>query len=316
MVNQITRPIPCIACRVDLIDPAESVCARCGADNQTWQAWQQAGWVAQGYRFFVCSVWGWLALISLLLPPLTWGIFAFNLYSLETAMLVISLLLSITGLIYLFVRREELWLAELMGQIPPRSHWRLLQLGGVGFLGFISVTGLLTITDLSQGVGWPWILTMSLVFIVQTFSAILYATYSYGQWRFRSFPKPIFVRDASLLRVVTPTLQSLIQSESGWGDTMTIQMVEMKRTQEAGLDLKVRAEVNTDKVFNRQFLKAIQYWRVMTDPWGKIQHTNKDSPLEYIFDAEREYMPPKPDPARPALEGEIIFPEKIRYRNL
>ncbi len=313
--------IRCVSCRAALANAPPERCPRCGADNRAWYAWTQAGLKEHLKRFFLRSPWGWLALVSLLLPLVSWGVFDFERTAFETSVFSASLLLSLAGPFLLFLGRDTLWVYELAGRVSPRFRAGLLHLGGAGFLAFVLVGGLLGAawglgvlrggrSEFIQPMGWEVLVAMGLAFTGQALAAGLYSVYAYGRWSSSLFPAPVFGDEARLLPLVERSARPRIQVKSGRYayEAVVTRVVALARTDQAGLSLKIRAEVATEEVFEGHPLKAIQHWRVISDKWGYVKQLGPEGPLEYVFDPNRTYS--DPEDVRKALEGEIIFPQK------
>jgi hypothetical protein len=353
----------CVSCRAALANAPPERCPRCGADNRAWYAWTQAGLKEHLKRFFLRSPWGWLALVSLLLPLVSWGAFDFERPAFETDLLSASLLLSLAGLFLLFLGRDALWVYELAGLVSPRFRAGLLHLGGAGFLAFALVGswglgaarpgypdpgdrdgirdavraggswGLpvpavpIPETGMPRGPGgavreerpgfihplpWEIMAMMGLAFTAQALAAGLYSVYAYGRWSSGAFPAPVFWDEARLLYLVERAARPRIQVKTGRYEyeALATQVVALSRTDQAGLSLKIRAEVATEEVFEGHLLKAVQHWRVVSDQWGHVKQLGPEGPLEYIPDGYRTYPAPDAEDMPGALEGEIIFPKK------
>lgn len=246
------------------------------------------------------SAWGWLALASLLLPPVSWVALNFDRPVPGIAILVAAWLVSAVGLALLFVFRHELWLAELACSVSPGFQPGLLSLGGAGFLVFIVAAARLA---------WGWlapawsgqaavalpvvdgrqVVIIGLAFICQALSSGVYALYAYGAWLLRTMPAPVFLAEARLLKLVEQAAQGHIQADPEWREATAIRVIGSERTGQAGLRLIVRAERPLDKVLEGYFLKAIQHWRVSGDRWGQVVSFAPEGPLEYALDSGRPY---------------------------
>ncbi|UCG12283.1 MAG: hypothetical protein JSU72_17575, partial [Deltaproteobacteria bacterium] len=78
MSNGRSAALQCIACHANLTSASLDHCPRCGADNRAWYAWVSADLWEHLKRFFLRSPWGRLALVSLLLSPVSWAAFRFG----------------------------------------------------------------------------------------------------------------------------------------------------------------------------------------------------------------------------------------------
>jgi hypothetical protein len=320
----------CVSCHAALANAPPERCPRCGVDNRAWYTWTQAGLKEHLNRFFLRSPWGWLALLSLLLPLVSWGVFDFERTAFETSVLSASLLLSLAGLILLFLGRDALWVYELAGRISPRFRASLLYLGGAGFLVFVLVGswglgswglgaggwGLKAVREERPGfthpVPWEVMAMMGLAFTGQALASGLYSVYACGRWSSSTFPAPVFWDEACLLRLVERSARPRIQVRSGRYEyeMVATRVMALSRTEQAGLSLKIRAEVATEEVFEGHPLKAVQHWRVVSDQWGYVKRLGPEGPLEYVPDSCRVYPAPDAGDVPGALEGEIIFPKK------
>lgn len=308
----------CVSCRTALTHAPPECCPRCGAGNRAWHAWVHAGLKQHLKRFFLRSPWGWLALVSLLLPPASGGVFDFEPLAFKIGVLFVSLLLSLAGLLLLFAGRDTLWTYELARRVSPRFRAGLLPVGGAGFLTFAVAGGWglaamagERIADIEL-VHREEIVVLGLAFIMQALAAALYSAYAYGRWLSSTFPAPVFLDEARLLPLVERAARPRIQVKTGRYayETLVTRVVELSRTDQAGLSLRIRAEVATDEVFEGYFLTAVQHWRVVSDKWGHVKQLGSEGPLEYVPDPNRVYTPPDPEDVRRTLEGELIFPKK------
>ena len=88
-------------------------------------------------------------------------------------------------------------------------------------------------------------------------------------------------------------------------------MAALSRTDQAGLNLLIRAEAGTDEVWEGHYLKSVQHWRVVSDKWGRVTQLKPQGPLEYIPDLGRVYKPFRSEErVEEVLDGEIIFAEQ------
>ncbi len=323
MLNERSTPLPCIACHTSLSPASLDHCPRCGADNRAWHTWLSADQRDHLKRFFLRGLWGWLALVSLLLPFITWSALGGRLLTVERVVLFLSFLLGLAGLGFLFTRRGALSIHDMARRVSPGFRPGLLPLGGTGFLVFIVVTAILlltwgpevlgggssTFTSLGRGGA---IVLVGLAFTAQTLGAGLYAVYAYARWLTRAFPRPVFLDQARLVQLVLRAALPRIQVKTGDSyEAVTAQLVALSRTDQAGLDLLIRAEAGTDEVWEGHYLKALQHWHVVSDKWGRVTQLKPQGPLEYIPDLGRVAVPFAPgDSGEEVLDGEIIFPEK------
>jgi len=311
--NGRSAALQCIACHANLTSSSLDHCPRCGADNRAWHAWVSADRREHLERFFLRSAWGRLALVSLLLPPVSWVAFHSGFFASRTLTLLMSSLLSLTGLYLLFTSRDALWTYELTHKVVPRFGIGLLPLGGVGNLIFSAVAAGLVVTSpvfTSQGLGVAVVL-VGLAFTAQTLGAGLYAVYAYGRWLSRTFPKPIFLQEACLSQLVIRATKPRIQVKTGdTYETVTTQVAARSRTAQAGLIPLIRAEAGTDEVWEGHYLKAVQHWRVVSDKWGRVTQLKLEGPLEYVPDLGRVCRMFDLRDGGKALDGEIILPEK------
>ena len=311
--------IYCPACRGLLAQTASKRCPRCGAEVQSWQWWGQAESLAHFSRFFLRSLWGWVALFSLLLPLVSWGTFRFEVLSLDALILGAALLISSAGLYILFANRDQLWLDELTRRTvsPLQNGW--WPLGGLGFLTFIGLGGVLAgmwseaarqgVRPAFTALNYWGTLLIGFAFVSQTLAAGLYSLDVYGRWRLRSFPPPIFLNETSLRQLVTVSLDAQPKLKLDTDTVQTCQVVGVKRTRQAGLKLIIRLERNTEKVSMGSFLKGIEHWQVTADKWGYIQSIAEIDRPQYKLDPARPGPLPGLESPQQVLEGEIIFPD-------
>ena len=313
MFNERPAALPCIACHTALTPATLDGCPRCGADNHAWQGWVSASLREHFICFFLGSPWGRLALVSLLLPLVTWGALGISLLTFEASVLSLSCLLSLTGLFLLFTQRHALSIYEMARRVSPGFGLSLLPLGGVGFLIFIAVTGILLV---ARGSVWMVniapgrlsVVILSLAFTAGALAAGLYAVCAYGRWLARAFLRPIFMDEALLLGLVLRAAKPRIQVKTGGTyEAVTTQVLSFARTHQAGLSLLVRAEAGTDEVWEGHCLKAVRHWQVLADKWGRVAQLTQEGPLEYIPDLDRAYhWPSAAQDDGEILDGELI----------
>ena len=320
MPSQDLGTTQCPVCRASYPNAPPDLCPRCGADNRTWRAWRQAGWRTHLRQVLLRNPWGRPALVSLLLPVISWGVFGFQPFAGSTAILLASLLTSLAGLLLLFLRRDTLWTAELARRVSPRSRAGLLTVGGAGFLLFI-VVGILLMLEWGLAAGrsaYPeamepagWVVGgLGITFTILSLACGLYSVYAYGRWLARSMPAPIFWDEAGLLSLVEPTVKRRLEAMTDWAESTVVTVVEVARTDRAGLNLRLRLETATNESFEGFFLRAVQHWQAISDQWGHIRRLSKDGPLEYAPDPDRPCPPPVAEERAKVLEGELIFPER------
>ncbi len=307
-------PTPrCLACHTAFRQTLPETCPRCGADNRAWWAWQGAGWRPQLKRFFLYSPWGWLALLSLLLPLVSGGFFDFKPPLWEALILALSLLLSVGGLLFFFLERDRLWLGELVRQTAPRGNGLqgilgggLLTWGGVGFLLFVMAGGgLLAGSPGGEGGGliaWLALLTGGLAFTAQTWAAGAYTLFAYGRWCWRTFPRPIFVNEARFLALVAAEARLRIQLKLRQYEKLTMQVASVERTRRAEITLNVQVSWSTDEVYEGHFLTAVQPWRVVSNLWGHVKQLTPVGPVTYVPDVARPYASSEASEAPEAAE--------------
>lgn len=303
--------IVCLVCHATIAQPTQP-CPNCGADNQAWYAWLQAGWKVHLSHFFLGSFWGWLSLISLLLLPLVGIVFNFKFFTTEVALLLASWLISLIGLFWLFMRRDSLWIDELARRVSPGFQLGLLPLGSIGSFTFLGVGSILIVvwSGFPRIIPTNWgTLFIGLAFAGETLSAGLYSVYAYGRWLAKTFPTLIFLDIVRLEKLVEQVAIPHLEAATEHGQETAIRIIARSRTKQAGLNLKIRVETKTDKTWDGYFLTAVQPWRVVANRWGQVQLCIQDGSLEYELDTERVYVPVGTEPL---LEGELIFPEKRR----
>ena len=316
----------CVACQVAFRGPVPpQVCPRCGANNRAWQDWLKAGQREHVRRFFLGSAWGWLALLSLLLPAWAWFLFDVQPLYGHALLVTAALGLGIAGLVLIYQRREALWLRELVrqssraSQTEAGSRLGILAVGGIGFGVFSPVGVMLAARLLKVGQGgagglislhWGFMLVICLAIAGLTISAGLYALYAYGQWRAKTFPRPIFLDRLALMKMVETEARWRIMLKLRKQRHLMMQVLAAIGSKQGGVTLEVRAEMSTDKTTRGHFLRAVQYWQAVANRWGKIRNLEQDGPEEYILDLERPYDLADPPPSILPLEGELIEPDK------
>jgi hypothetical protein len=276
------------------------------------------------------SGWGWLSLLTLALPFVYQAVLASEAATLQRVLLFCTFGLGLAGQVILFQQRDRLWLYELTQRLIAQTEagfadfrLGLLEIGGLGFLLFVGVGGWL-IGLLGGAIGARQALLLpareagvllgviSVAFILVAWSAGLYAVYSYGQWRSRTFPAPIFLNPLELRQLVEQEALLRIHVKARRSKALMMQVLSAMRTRQGGVKLEVRAERPTQKVDQGHFLQAVQYWQAVANCWGKISTLEQDGPEAYIVDLARPYHPPSVQPKQTpqSLEGDLIVPDE------
>jgi hypothetical protein len=279
----------CISCNTLNTAHEVCICCYCGNDNEAWFRWLKLGLWPHLDRFLLSNIWGWLALLSLLLPLISWRILHFPLSILTITVMTISLFINLLGLLLLFINRDELWIDELTRRVSTHHSLGLLQVGGAGFLIFVltwMVIGIGWSLEVWRGESWrfneDWqVIWLGFAFTGETLAAGLYSLHAYGQWLLKSFPHPVFLNEASLVRLVEPLIKERVKTKSVT-DVFTLRIINSTRATDAGLNLNVRTVVKTEKSLEKFLIQETQYWRVNVDKWGDIKLCEPDGPPKYV----------------------------------
>jgi hypothetical protein len=223
----------CISCKGEYNEEHPEECPRCGADNKKWHEHKNLSSRDRFSNFFFGSVWGLLALNSLVLPlvpALLWG--TFN--TVVAMRVVVPLAILLCFIIFLFTHalklslREYEWLRRIKkGWNPPLSVIAVVAFTLALILGLAVVF----VLDSERTHGLVRVLltiAFSLAFVNVTLSAMLMAIRDYARRLDEEVPQPIFMDEDRLLRVIVRAAGKKLGKKLS--DDMPIEVQERMRT--------------------------------------------------------------------------------------
>jgi hypothetical protein len=265
----------CISCKGEYNEERPEECPRCGADNRNWHRHKNLSSLARFGNFFG-SVWGLLALNSLVLPlapALLWD--TFN--TVAAMRVVVPLAILLCFIIFLFTHalklslREYEWLRRVKkGWNPPLSVISVVAFNLALFLG-LTVVFVLDSTRTHGLVRILLTIAFSLAFVSVTLSAMLMTIRDYARKLDERVPQPIFMHEDRLLGVIVRAAEKKLG-----GDT-SLEVQEWRRTDSGG----VRALLTFNRGFKERQVKTPggeeviiiqeeQQWEAMADAWGRL----------------------------------------------
>jgi hypothetical protein len=266
------------------------ICARCGQSNERWHAWDTAGGGAHFRRFFVESVpWGWLALISIVLPALAAWLADFTPVASERIGIPLALVLIFVNVALLYALRDSLWRYDVLSRVGRGFRPSLATLAVIAFvlalifglaLAFMvqaradkpaaaPTEGLLRVTTT---------ILLALTFVDVILSALFMAGHDYAHWLNREMPQPIYAQERRLLGVIEDGLRVKLRQATGKSKLVHVTIVDMERTGDGGVILSVSTEADADG----ETFKKSETWKVTTDRWGQIRKMSREGPPQYI----------------------------------
>ena len=270
----------CISCKGEYKEERPEECPRCGADNRHWHRHKNLSSLARFGDFFFGSVWGLLALVSLVLPlvpALLWD--TFN--TVAAMRVVVPLAILLCFIIFLFTHalklslREYEWLRRIKkGWNPPLSL-----IAVVAFtLALILALAVVFVLDTERTRGLVRVLltiAFSLAFVSVTLSAMLMAIRDYARRLDELVPQPIFMHEDRLLRVIVHAAGRKLGKKLG--DDPPLKVQEWKRMASGGVrallifnsGLEERL-VRTSEGTQTIVVEEEQQWGAVANAWGYL----------------------------------------------
>jgi hypothetical protein len=307
------------------------VCARCGQSNEAWHAWAGQSGLVRFSRFFVHSLpWGWLALISFLLPILAASVVDFTPVASERIGIPLAILLIFVNFALLYALKDSLWQYDHLARVGRGFRPSLALLTVITFV-LALVFGLSLVFMLEARKATPeagsteglvrviTTILLAMTFVDVTLSALFMAGHDYGNWLNREMPQPIYAQERRLLGVIEDSVRAKIQQVTGKDGPVEITIADMERTADAGVILIVNTETQVKPESAQEPLRQLQNWRVEADRWGQIIKMSREGTPKYITVEksstneadERNKM--GGGEARLAVEGDVI-PTRKSYR--
>ena len=266
----------CISCKGEYTEERPEECPRCGADNRNWHRHKNMGALAKFSGFFFGSVWGLLALVSLVLPlvpALLWD--TFN--TVAAMRVVVPLAILLCFIIFLFTHalklslREYEWLRRIKkGRNLPLSVISLVAFNLALFLGLTVVF----VLDSERTRGLVRVLltiAFSLAFVNVTLSAMLMAIRDYAHRLDELVPQPIFMHEDRLLGVIVGA------AEKKLSDDTSLEVQEWRRTASGGVRALLtfnsgleERQVRTSKGAQTITVEEEQQWEAIASAWGHL----------------------------------------------
>jgi hypothetical protein len=266
----------CISCKGEYNQERPEECPRCGANNENWHIHKNLGSLARFSNFFFGSVWGLLALVSLVLPlvpTLLWD--TFN--TVVAMRVVVPLAILLCFIVFLFTHalklslREYEWLRRIKrGWNPPLSVISLVAFTLALILGLAVVF----VLDSERTRGLERVLltiAFSLAFVNLTLSAMLMAIRDYALRLDELVPQPIFMHEDRLLRVIVGT------AEKKLGDDTSLEVQEWRRAASGGVRALLtfnsgleERQVRTSGGLQTIIVEEEQQWVAVANAWGQL----------------------------------------------
>jgi hypothetical protein len=307
------------------------VCARCGQSNERWHAWaSQSGGVRFSRFFFHSLPWGWLALLSFVLPALAASVVDFTPVASERIGIPLAILLIFVNFALLYALKDSLWQYDLLARVGRGFRPSLALLTVIAFVLALAF-GLSLVFMLEARKATPeagpteglvrviTTILLAMTFVNVTLSAIFMAGHDYGNWLNREMPQPIYAQERRLLRVIEDSVRAKIQQVTGKDGPVEITIADLERTADAGVILMVNTETEVIPGPQGEALRQLQNWRVEADRWGQIIKMSREGTPQYI--AVEKSSANEADEgnkmgggeARLAVEGDVI-PARKSYR--
>jgi hypothetical protein len=266
----------CISCKGEYNEERPEECPRCGADNRNWHRHKNLGSLARFSNFFFGSVWGLLALNSLVLPlvpALLWD--TFN--TVVAMRVVVPLAILLCFIIFLFTHALKLSLREYewLRQIKKGWHPPLSMISVVAFT--LALTLALTVvfvldSEMTHGLVRVLLtIAFSLAFVNVTLSAMLMAIRDYARRLDEKVPQPTFMDEDRLLGVIVRAAGKRL------GESTPLEVQEWRRTASgdvqtlltfnSGLEQRPVKTPEGEKVITVQ---EEQQWEATADTWGRL----------------------------------------------
>jgi hypothetical protein len=266
----------CISCKGEYSEERPEECPRCGANNENWHIHKNLGSLARFSNFFFGSVWGLLALVSLVLPlvpALLWD--TFN--TVVAMRVVVPLAILLCFIVFLFTHalklslREYEWLRQIKkGGNPPLSVISLVAFTLALILGLAVVF----VLDSERTRGLERVLltiAFSLAFVNLTLSAMLMAIRDYALRLDELVPQPIFMHEDRLLRVIVGA------AEKKLGDDTPLEVQEWRRAASGGVRALLtfnsgleERQVRTSGDAQTIIVEEEQQWVAVANAWGQL----------------------------------------------
>ena len=266
----------CISCKGEYSEERPEECPRCGADNRNWHRHKNLSSRDRFSNFFFGSVWGLLALGSLvfpLVPALLWD--TFN--TVVAMRVVVPLAILLCFIIFLFTHalklslREYEWLRRIKkGWNPPLSVISLVAFTLALILGLAVVF----VLDGARTHGLVRVLltiVFSLCFVNVTLSAMLMAIRDYAHRLNEEVPQPLFMHEDRLLRVIVGAARKKL------GDDVPLEVQEWRRTASGGVRALLvfnsgleERQVRTPGGVQTIIVKEEQQWEAVANAWGHL----------------------------------------------
>ena len=263
----------CIVCKGEY-SKTDARCSKCGVDNKNWETERARSGVSKALLFFLESVWGWLALSSLVLPAVSIVLYDY-IQLVASVRIGVPLAIILCFVIFLFThalrfsaREYELLRQVRKGRQPSLALMALLAFN-MALLMALAVAFVLEAHlaefPLTYTQGFTRALMtifFSLTFVNVTLSAMLMSIRSFARRLNELVPQPIFLKDDLFVEVVI----KLAQEKLGGGTRLSL--VEMSRTDGGGIKALVKEEVK-EKEASAQEEEKEKQWELEADQWGR-----------------------------------------------
>jgi hypothetical protein len=311
----------------------EYICARCRQSNKRWHEWANAGSATHFSRFFLRSLpWGWLAVLSLLLPPFAARFVNFTPVASERIGISLAVLLIFVNVALLYALKESLWRYDLLARVgrglrPPLALFAIITFV-LGLICGLVIVFLLEAREAVPGRGPTEglelvvnTLVLAFTFVNIALSATFMAAHDYSNWLNREMPQPIYAQERRLWKVIEDSIQERIRQTTSKDVRVETIITDLERNVDGGITVLINAETSANQPSVQGTLKELQSWRVTADRWGRILKMAAEGIPRYLtiekvtsqnglavveeVNTKNSLENSRPKP----VTGDIIFPE-------
>jgi hypothetical protein len=125
-------------------------------------------------------------------------------------------------------------------------------------------------------------LLLAMTFVNVALSALAMAGHDYAKWLNREMPQPLYAQERRLLSVIADGLPAQLKQAMGQDKKIETTIVDLERTRDAGVIIKVSAESKVGSGSSQTLLRQLQNWRIEADRWGRIIKMHREGTPRYI----------------------------------
>lgn len=252
----------CIVCKGEY-SMTNAQCFKCGVNNEDWEMERRRSGASRALQFFLGSVWGVLALNSLVLPAVS--ILVYDYIQLVASVRIgvpLAIILCFVIFLFTYALRFSAREYELLRQVRKGGQPTLALMALLAFTTALIMALAVAFVLEAHLAEFPLTYTQgltralmticfSLTFVNVTLSAMLMSIYSFAKGLDELVPQPIFLRDSLLVEVIIKSAQKQL------GGNATLTLVEMSRTDRGGIRALVKDEVQDKQ------------WELEANEWGR-----------------------------------------------